>query len=108
MIKNFTTSCLIGFLLAQSGCEVPVAPPPPKPTIMVEQFETNESSSLKVSYVNHYWSTSEQPHIIINNLDELNHYRKEVEFLMKRLDEAEQKMNIREPEAPVDQKTPSQ
>lgn len=80
----------------------PAPPPPPKPTIKIEQSETNTENSLSVYYLNHEqvinWQNNRvgNPYVNLTNIEEVLAYKKEVEFLIKALDEAERKMTVHE------------
>ena len=95
------TLLILSCLLA--GCQMPdkpAPPPPPKPTIKVSQSETNHNNSVVVYYVDHDQERQNngygEPHAVLRNIQDIKLYKAEVEFLLKRLDEAEKKMTIHE------------
>ena len=81
-------------------------PPPPKPTIRIDQVETNLNNSISVWYINHNINVSRRndsvdpvigiPHVVLNDIEQIQLYKKEVQFLLKRLEEVEEKMTISE------------
>lgn len=101
-IVFLTTVSVIAML---GGCgdppSRPTPPPPSMPTIKVEQQETNQNTTLVVIYLNHERDSYgngrySEPYVKINKLDNLRAYKKEVEFLLSRIDDTEKKMLIHE------------
>jgi len=100
--------CIVSVIAMIQGCKPPddgprpVPPPPPKPTIKVEQSETDTQNSLSVHYLHHNQEINHQsgfvgnPYVQLNNIEEVLAYKKQAEFLLKALDEAERKMTIHE------------
>jgi hypothetical protein len=85
-------------LLVVAGCAQkvqPPPPPPPMPSIEVEEHETNGGVMIRVIYLNHN-SYNNVANVSLEKLDSLRNYKKEVEFLLKRIEETEQKMSIHE------------
>ncbi len=97
------------------GCDQPrpgyVPPPPPKPTVVVELSESSSKNSITIYFKNHKQDRNEAGNlsgpqwIVLNNIEDLNAYKKEIEFLSKRIDETIEKMTIHED--PDGQKTTS-
>jgi hypothetical protein len=72
-------------------------PPPLKPTIKVEKIEGTESIGLKIRffYLHKYY---DDVWVDLNSLEDLRDYKREVEFLLNRIEEAERRMEIHEPQ----------
>lgn len=69
----------------------------PQPEIKVERNETTSAVSITVSYINHSNPhNSRVSYVTIDTPEKLNQYRKQAEFLLSQLDEAEKRMKIRE------------
>jgi hypothetical protein len=85
-------------LLAQTnGCE---PEPIPDPVIRVEVTETQEWTGATIYFDNHYAEGMTSPQtfcIILNSPEDIVVYRKQVDFLSARLEEAETRMNVHEP-----------
>ena len=91
-----------------SGCEPqsrtprPAPPPPPKPVIIVESSDSQQQTAITVYYKSHTQirnidgSSWGLPHVVLDTPEKIQHYRKEVEFLSRSLEEAERKMTIHE------------
>ena len=74
-----------------SGCAEVLSPPP---KIEVEGHDTTELSGITVSYeYNH--SRNGSSYVELNSPEEVAAYKKQVQFLLKQLDDAERKMAIR-------------
>jgi hypothetical protein len=72
----------------------PAPPPPPTSTIEVEEHETNKNISLTVRYVNHFQDYT--VFVKLDSLAKLRAYKKEVEFLLQRIEQVEERMNVHE------------
>ncbi len=96
----FSVLCLVvsaGLILSVSGCDPkPVKPP----KIEVEGHDTADWSGITVKYYYHHATDSrgEPPYVNLYTPEEVAQYKKQVEFLLKQLEDAERKMNIHEPE----------
>jgi len=88
---------LIAACLAVAGCKQEPAPPPPKPSIEVEMTDNTEWTGMTVYFRHHTVGQQTGPYVTLNTPQDIQDYKKQVEFLLKRLDEAETKMNIHEP-----------
>jgi hypothetical protein len=66
----------------------------PPPDIEVEQLETNEWSGVTVYYKHHKGATS--VYVTLETPEDVAAYKEKVEFLLKRLDEAELRMGVHE------------
>lgn len=91
---------IIGLLIAAIflGCadETTAPPPPPKPTIKVE---LNEVGQVMVSFIHMKGTTDKYEYhseVELHTLADLRAYKKQVDFLVKQLDEAERQMEIHE------------
>lgn len=74
---------------------------PPKPTIRIDQTDTDTRSTIYVYYVDHDKEADQngyvgKPYVHLSNIEEVLAYKKQAEFLLKALDEAERKMTIHE------------
>lgn len=72
------------------GCDA-VNPPP---DIEIEQLETNERSGVTVYYKHHNGCSS--VYVNLTTPADVKAYKEKVEFLLKRLDEAELRMGVHE------------
>ena len=88
----------VAALLTMVGCNQPKPKPPPAPSISVEEIDTTEYTGVTVYYKYHSRPQNSAPYVTLNSPEEIQEYRKQVEFLLKRLDEAEGRMNVHEPE----------
>lgn len=96
-ISNFVffTIAALCLMWGISGCEEKVPPPPP-PKIEVESHDTTEWSGITVKYYHHQYGRNGYPAIVIlNSPEEVLQYKKQVEFLLKQLEDAERKMAIK-------------
>lgn len=75
-----------------SGCAEVLSYPPPK--IEVEGHDTTELSGITVRYEYHP-SLNGSSYVKLNSPEEVAAYKKQVQFLLKQLDDAERKMAIR-------------
>lgn len=108
LVKYTFMFCVVTiFGLLTIGCADPdrpkvVPPPPPQPKIKVEQYETDATNALSVYYLNHSREVDFQrnfvgnPYVNLNNIEQVRAYKKQVEFLLKSLEDAERKMNTHE------------
>ena len=88
---------IIGILMPLiHGCVTPS--PPPIPTIAVEEYDSASSTSVTISFHGTYKHDGAPPYVELNNVEEVQAYMQEVEFLLSRLEETERRMNIHEPE----------
>jgi len=88
---------LVIFLVSLSvaGCKNTSTPP----EIRVERVETSEWAGVTVYFDSHRQESSGGPHYVtLNSPEEIAVYREQVEFLLSRLEEAELRMNVHEPE----------
>lgn len=76
----------------------PAPPPPPQPTILVinELTEDPGSSVVRIEYYNHNYTESCRCYTTINDIEKLQHYKKQAKFLLEQLEEAEKRMQIQE------------
>jgi len=96
---------LLLVLMIIAGCDLPLPPPPPpvvkSPHIKVIKNEaTVEGVSLKIMYSNN--DDNVACSVDINTIESLQNYKKELEFLMTQLDEAEERMKIYEQSKPTE------
>lgn len=82
---------LIAFLLI-CGCENGINPPP---KIEVEINDNTDHTTVTVHYRHH--SGGSNPYEELKTPEELAEYKKQVDFLLDRLDEAENRMKVHEP-----------
>lgn len=86
-------------VVAFLGCESQNKTPPHHPTIKVEQTETDTMNTVSVYYSHHdrcQFEFNEESCVHLNSIEEILAYKKQVEFLLKTLDEAERKMTVHE------------
>lgn len=95
---------LLGLTLLLAGCEIPPAPPPavlPPPQIEVDIKESTQGLTFNVTFPG---NEATQPNhdkrwrsgvLLTLTEEELGDFRKEVEFLLGRIDEAQQKQEKR-------------
>ena len=101
-LTGISFAYLVMFSALISGCQSKNSKKyvKPQPKIRIDRSETNSYNSVRVSFENHEWDRGEgwigNPHADLNNLKEVQAYKKEVEFLLKELEQAEQKMEIHE------------
>lgn len=92
---------LVGLLMPLfHGCTVERSAPPP-PQMRVERTDTSQMTGVIVYYDHHFQEGSSGYHtfyLSLNTPEEVAAYLEEVEFLLTRLEEAQQRMNIHEPE----------
>ena len=99
VISLTAVACLSGSIalvlcmLCISGCEE-VIPPPPIPKIEVEAHDTTEQSGVTVKYYDHH-THGNPTTVTLNSPEEVEEYKKQVEFLLKQLEDAERKMAIK-------------
>lgn len=93
-------------ILCMSGCDPPERelPPLPPPEVQVTIHEDTETvwSEINVSYHGQSGAAPFDPmtlwaNIKLNNLEEVQNYRKQAEFLLLRLTEIEEKMQSKQP-----------
>lgn len=92
---------LMVVVFSMSGCipdkpPPPPPPPPPKPIVKVEREESNESVKVTVRYLNHRRYSNEEFYNTIETPEELNRYRKELQFALDQLDDASTRMQVHE------------
>lgn len=75
--------------------EKPAPPPPPKPTVKVEQLETLKKNTVVVRYLHHEYDRGEL-YVVLKTSEDLLAYKSQIEFLLKRLEDSQQKMLINE------------
>lgn len=75
------------------GCDT-ISPPPP--AIEVEINDNTDVTTVTVVYKYHHGR--DYPAASFETPEEVEAYKKQVEFLLKRLDEAQVRMNVHEPE----------
>lgn len=96
-------NCFFILFLCVVGCvEDGAKPEPIFPEIVVEINDTVKSTEVCIYFRNHGMNNGGVGYAKINNIEELKKYKKQVEFLLNRLDEAENKMSIHEPETELD------
>lgn len=71
----------------------------PAPKIEVEVQDNTDNTKVIVYYRHHGTGQNREACEYLNTPEEVAHYKEQVEFLLKRLDEAELKMQIHEPES---------
>lgn len=102
--KTKMMSCVACLFLAtttqQSGCNGKQAPPPP-PTIEVERVDTTDWAGVTVRYRSHCIDQGGRVWVTLGTPEEVEAYKKQVEFLLSRLDETRTRMNVHEPAQPV-------
>jgi hypothetical protein len=82
---------------ASVGCHPEQAPPPPpQPEIRVERAETADGVSLTIKYKNHPYGQNEHPKTVIDTPEKLTNYKRQVQFLLSQLEEAEKRMSVHE------------
>ena len=74
-------------LLVVCGCN---QPPPPLPSIEVENHNTTDWNGITVRYQHHDTAGN----VTLETPEEIAACKKQVEFLLKELEEAERKMNV--------------
>lgn len=82
-------------LLAFCGCERKVSPPP---HISVNELDSDSYTSITITYNYHYRDQNGPTYVVLDTPEAIAAYKKQVEWLLGRLDEAERRMNIHEPE----------
>lgn len=95
------TITTLSVLIIIAGCQnVPrgaFSPPPPKPSIFIERGETvTGNASITISYKWHTVREGQNPYVFLNTLEQIQNYKKEVDFLASQLDEVEQRMQVHE------------
>lgn len=78
-------------LMAMCGCGPSQPAPPPKPEINIEKQMSPTSATLVVRYKNHT-RTDSGTTAKFDNLESLREYKKQVEFLLLQIEEAEKRM----------------
>lgn len=79
-------------LMTMCGCgPSQPAPPPPKPEIHIEKQMSPTFATLVVRYKNHN-RTDSGTTATFDNLESLREYKKQVEFLLAQIEEAEKRM----------------
>lgn len=93
-----TLAILAGMLV---GCEDRIFVGPPA-TIAVERAEAATGGvRVIVYYRNHQTSQQEHCFLTLDNVDQIREYRRQAEFLLNQLDEAERRMQVHE-QVPVE------
>lgn len=88
-ILAFTILCFV-------GCN---SSPPIPPKIEVTGHDTTEFSGITVQYKHHHRGQNNGPaYIELNSPEEIESYKKQVQFLLNQLEDAQRKMNTHEPE----------
>ena len=85
---------LFVFVVLLVGCSDGLNPPP---KIEVEVNDNTENTTVTVFY-QHHDSNNRGCSETLKTPEELKAYREQVEFLLNRLDEAEKRMKVHEPE----------
>ena len=81
-------------MLFIGGCAKPEPePPPPEPKITVTVEETNKESSIEIYYAHH--DNNHAARVSLSSADEVKAYRTQLEFVVVKLKEAEEKMHAR-------------
>jgi hypothetical protein len=79
------------------GCRTSTKKPAP-PEITVECLESADASTrVVVRYLNCDFGNGNPPNLVLTTPDQLAAYKKQVEFLLNRLEEAEKRMKVHEP-----------
>lgn len=90
---------VVAVVVLLSGCE---NQPTPSPCIRVERVETSQWAGITVYFDNHNrGSNGRFNYVTLNSPEEIVEYREQVEFLLARLEEAELRMNVHEPEPEI-------
>ena len=86
------------FLLAicTVGCDQNSLKPAPKIEVQIQ--DNTDNTTVIVHYRHHSISENREACEYLSTPEEIRHYKEQVEFLLKRLDEAEIKMKVHEPE----------
>lgn len=87
----------LGLLCA--GCEQQKRP---QPSTTIECTETMDYTGVKITY-RYYVNNNGEFHVQLKNLEDIQKYRRELEFLLNRLDEVEKKISVREPKETVNE-----
>jgi hypothetical protein len=82
-------------VIQQSGCNRPSEPLPP-PTIEVQRTDTTEAAGITVMFRSHSINEQRKCWVTLNSPEEIEQYKKQVEFLLSRLDETLTRMNVHE------------
>ena len=80
-----------------TGCEQKSSLPP---TITVNEEDSSDWTTVTIFFNNHYRDNQGPTYMVLRNPQELQDYKEQVEFLLKRLEETERRMNVHEPEIP--------
>lgn len=86
-------------LVFLTGCpsEPRQKPPPPQPEIKVERSERTGAVVVTVYYLNHNRQQNcGNSYATVSTLEEIRAYKKQAEFLVSQLDEAEKRMATNE------------
>ena len=67
-------------------------------TISVQEYDSSSHTSVTIQFINTYRPQNSPPYVELRTVEDVTAYKQEVEFLLNRLDEAEQRMNVHEPE----------
>lgn len=74
----------------------PTPPPPPAPLIQCDLYENVDGIEIKVNYFYHYNNNKAWVNVDLKNLEEVQKYKKQVEFLLTQLEDFEKRMTIHE------------
>ena len=91
VVASWIGSIALVLCMTIPGCEEVI---PPLPKIEVEAHDTTEWSGVTVKYFNHH-THGNPTTITLNSPEEIAEYKKQVEFLLKQLEDAERKMAIK-------------
>ena len=94
-----TAFCLIG----AEGCNQ--EPPLPPPEIQVERTDSLENTGVTV-YFNNHMMQNNRIFVVLPTTEDIAQYRRQVEFLLLRLEEAENRMNVHEDQSPKPEQAP--
>jgi len=107
MRKGFLLLVFLGMLGCESSPPTP-PPPPPKPTIRVERQEDVNGVVLIIWYDDHHRDhlgnhnyTGPYARFCVSNKEELQEYKRQLEFLLSQIEEVEKRMTVHEPEGPT-------
>lgn len=91
IIMLLAIMCMLGVVFS-TGCGAQKGSGPP--TITINEEDSSDWTTVTITYNNHQRDQHGPSYIILETPEELQAYKKEVEFLLDRLDETERRMNI--------------